>query len=336
MDDIKEIKLTFKKILGSSLEAIIFELSDKINSESPLFDELILCQSRYSQISKDFHLNVVEKANRDLTLDKIRASILNLINNISIDSLDIEKLEQFRDTKKKASNLTEKDELKNNLKEILDELGYSIKTAVEEKTINLENTVRNQLNYLLSKMEVAEIKSNSNEDGNWHLTMAEAFMAKREWETAAFHFERASPYFFDNWELYFSKSIAYANSRKGRDSDFNALKAYNDTITFLPIDIDTNFKARIFIYRGAMYKRLKRLDEAEADITLGLKYAQSRYEIEDAHYNFACIYAMRGDKEKMIYNISQLGKRYRDAVKNHLNDYFSTFKDDRDLIRQIS
>jgi hypothetical protein len=91
------------------------------------------------------------------------------------------------------------------------------------------------------------------------------------------------------------------------------------------------------MYRGAILKRLGRLDEVEADLQLATKYASNSYEIDDISYNFACVFAMRGDRKQMMKMIHSIGgnPRYLSAVRAHLEDYFSAYRLDGEFLQAI-
>ena len=49
-----------------------------------------------------------------------------------------------------------------------------------------------------------------------------------------------------------------------------------------------------------MLKRLRRLDEAEADLSIASKLATDPYDILDTRYNLAGVYALAGERLKML------------------------------------
>ena len=129
-----------------------------------------------------------------------------------------------------------------------------------------------KLQELLSKMETF-VKSQSDNitDSDWLLAMAEGLYSTNEWEKAAFHFEKALIDKNEEWEIHFSKAVSFANTPNGKISVLKALQGYNDAIFFFPEPEEDYYKARMYIYRGAMFKRLNRLEEAESDINYGLE-----------------------------------------------------------------
>jgi tetratricopeptide (TPR) repeat protein len=164
------------------------------------------------------------------------------------------------------------------------------------------------------------------------LTLAKAQMAKGNSGEAADNFEQYTSTTEASWEVYFSKAVNLANLREGRKSNQASVKAYNDTINVLPSEIDKNIKARVFGYRGAILKRLNRLDEAEGDLNIAIKYASNEYEIDDINYNLACVYALQGNKEKMLSSLYKIKSKINfQSIKYHLDDYFIKFKDDSDF-----
>src|SRR5262249_3948754 len=107
---------------------------------------------------------------------------------------------------------------------------------------------------------------------NWKLATKE----ERE-DFVATCLEEYAQYRPDDWESCYSRGVAFANARRGKQTDVASLRAYNDAIAFAPRMIDDNLRARLFSYRGAILKRLGRLDENESDLSLASKYATAYY-----------------------------------------------------------
>jgi tetratricopeptide (TPR) repeat protein len=132
-----------------------------------------------------------------------------------------------------------------------------------------------------------------------------------------------------DWEVYFALGVANANRREGQGSDREALRAYDDAMMRLPPDPPADLSARLYSYRSAIKKRLRRLREARVDAQIAKQLAEQRYEQVDATYNLAGIEAMLGNREAALLQIgelSRLGETY--LVLGHLDDYFSSLRDD--------
>lgn len=169
------------------------------------------------------------------------------------------------------------------------------------------------------------------------LTLAKAQMAKGDLNDAATNFEYYTSSKDASWEVYLSKAVTLANLRGGDKSNQESIRAYNDTINFLPKNVDPNMRARVFGYRGGILKRLNRLDEAEADLNIAIKSASAPREIDDIYYNFACVYAMQGKKEKMLSYISKISnKQILRDIKSHIHDYFKQFETDNEFVAALS
>jgi len=190
----------------------------------------------------------------------------------------------------------------------------------------------------LARLTLMDHRKEDGADPGWELSAAMGAMAVGSFNEAATHFDAYARDGGMSWRAQFSRGVAYANRRAGIDSDLASLRAYNDAIALAPVDLEGNYRARLFCYRGAMLKRLGRLDESEADLNIAIGCANATDEILDINYNLSCIYAMRGEREAMLQKITlfKASKKYRQAVQAHLDDYFSKFSNDRDLLSAIN
>jgi tetratricopeptide (TPR) repeat protein len=159
---------------------------------------------------------------------------------------------------------------------------------------SVQNDLKNPIKLLTEKIEM--LNNFSDNDFDTILSLANAYATNGEWIKSAEQYEKATKIRGTLWELYFSQGIAFANSRMGKDTELKSLQSYSSAITFVPDEMDYNTKARLYIYKGAILKRLYRLKEAENDIKIGLEYADEEYEVSDGLYNLACIYAMQNKK----------------------------------------
>ena len=214
---------------------------------------------------------------------------------------------------------SERDKLQNQLDKIL------IDADVDMNSYNLLNAVqkiggefKSSLKEISEKIEILETKPNDLNSA-LNISMAKAFASNGEWSKAAYQYDLATRGVSDSWELYFYKGIAYANSRGGEESYLKALQAYADAVVYLPKDIERNLRARLFIYKGALLKRLNRTKEAENYILLGLQYATANYEVNDGLYNLACIYAMNGDTDN--FEKTSIKLRGQDSEKYEYLQY---------------
>jgi Flp pilus assembly protein TadD len=101
------------------------------------------------------------------------------------------------------------------------------------------------------------------------------------------------------------------------------LDAYTRAEALMPSDAPQEMVARLYSYRGAIYKRLGRLDDALRDLRIADRLAQTSYEILDVTYNLACVLTMRGEVEKALQylrKLKQLGGL--GLVNAHIDDYF--------------
>lgn len=205
-------------------------------------------------------------------------------------------------------------------------LTAEIKAAVEG--------VLRQITTIENKIETED--SPRIEDPNFYLELAQGYFSSNQWLKAAEYYDKYITFFPTDWEIHFLRGTAYVNSRKGEETNIDALRAYNESIAFMPFNVDNNLKARLFAYRGAVAKRLRRLDEAEADLLLAQKYATADYEVYDIKYNLAAVYAMQGKRSKTFKMVKELlGRSEMGNVRIHLDDYFSKYSDDTEFLELI-
>jgi Flp pilus assembly protein TadD len=214
--------------------------------------------------------------------------------------------------------------------------------AVGDGLRTLTHEVKSQLATLTEELKVrlAALPAVSDQAGaGAQLTLAKGKMAIGQWGGAAALFDEYTKHDLEtDWEAQFSRGVAHANSREGFASDLAALRSYNEAIALAPDDLGQDYRARLHAYRGAILKRLSRLDEAEADLRIAQKLASADYEVIDTRYNLACIFAMRGERQAMIEAVLALGNdpSYMAAIRSHLGDYFVRFRDDVELRSLVS
>ncbi|MEZ5816266.1 MAG: toll/interleukin-1 receptor domain-containing protein [Hyphomicrobiaceae bacterium] len=121
--------------------------------------------------------------------------------------------------------------------------------------------------------------------------------------------------FRGSWEEHYVRGVNRANSRGGTGSDLAAINSFSVAISCFPTYLHKNTLARLYTYRGAMFKRLGRLDEARSDLVLATKWAQQEREINDLTYNLACIAAMSGEHSEAMKLLSTLKSRDKDYKK---------------------
>jgi hypothetical protein len=236
------------------------------------------------------------------------------------------------------------DRLKNQLSEILKKENITTEKLADPSSFTeLKEEIKTVIKDLLKEMKSLEtsVKNDGYEevsDPKWYLDMANAFSASDRWLDAAKHYDKYILYNNEDWEIHFLRAVAYANSRIDNSTNISALRSYNDSIALIPTNLDNNTKARLYAYRGAILKRLGRLDESLNDLLFAKNYATARYEVNDIKYNLACVYAMKNDKDNLFQLIKELKASYNDlsAIRAHLNDYFSSFITDKEFMNLIS
>lgn len=177
----------------------------------------------------------------------------------------------------------------------------------------------------------------SEPDPDTILALAKGFLAEQKWLEAAREFERYGRHRPYDWEASYGRGVAFANARGCDVTNLSALRAYNDAIVYAPQDGGWSFRTRLFAYRGAILKRLNRLEEAEADLCIAERHASTEPERIDVAYNLACLYALTRRRDEMLCQIRSIAqnREYLDAVRAHLHDYFATYSDDNELLSLI-
>lgn len=155
------------------------------------------------------------------------------------------------------------------------------------------------------------------QDADIHLSMAKVYSMGKEWTKAIEQFELAIPYTKKDWNTQMLYGIACANSRNS-EYYLKSVEAYSSAIAYIPNDAEISMKARLYVYRGSMFKRLNRLNEALADLKYALNATDAEYETLDALYNMACIYAMQNNKKDFDNIIAQLETNEADVTLERL------------------
>ncbi len=70
--ELTEIKAHLKQELSFDNIETLNSLKRYVSISSPLYDEIILQESRLREANKDFQLNIVSRSDKDLVADKIR------------------------------------------------------------------------------------------------------------------------------------------------------------------------------------------------------------------------------------------------------------------------
>jgi len=160
---------------------------------------------------------------------------------------------------------------------------------------------------------------------------------QRETGASGTRFNEFSDMETSSWEEYFVRGVSHADERRD-DSNIQALKAYSQAIALMPKTLPQNFRSRLYAYRGAMFKRLGRLQEAEHDLMLARQWATDTYEIEDAAYNMACIMSLTGRLSEALELVEFLVDRndkWRPFLETH-SHYFQPLMNDPEFRRLVT
>ncbi len=227
--------------------------------------------------------------------------------------------------------------LKEKLMKLHSEGGVTVQKIAENPGgIDIRSEVREAIEDTLQEIvkleRIADGSSVKTEDPERFLEIAKGLSVSGKPVEAAEFYDRYAEAVPDNWEVHFVRAVAYANSRKGDSTNLASLRAYNDAIAYMPQTLDRNTIARLYGYRGAMFKRLHRLHDAEKDLLFARDFATARYEVCDITYNLACVYAMLDEREKLLSELRVLAKdaKWRSAVKVR-RVYFGDYLDDPEV-----
>ena len=239
--------------------------------------------------------------------------------------------------------LSEKETLQARLTEVLKTEGFDKSFVLDPSLVkNLPANFIEKVDLLTSNLEKIELTLNQDKpleaiDGNYHLSVGNGYIVNKDWKKAVYHLDLASQVFPNDPDIHFTRGVCYANIRGGNTTDSRSIEAYSSAIIYLAgTEFETRNKA--YIYRGAMFKRLGKLEEAESDIKFGLAHTLNKHFQADGLYNLACIYSMKNDKENLLNTIKLItitGKSYISAIKKHQSDYFLNFKDDEEFKKLI-
>lgn len=229
---------------------------------------------------------------------------------------------------------SENAKLQTDLQTALKESGITLESLLMGRRIeDLSEKLQEAIESLISRAQLLEMKSHDAHEPGWHLALAQGHMARSEWAIAAEHLDAYTALRPEDHEAQFSKAVAYANTRNGHSTNLKALRSYNEAIAFLDLASEQNWKARCYAYRGAVLRRLGRLDEAEGDLILAQKWAIADYERQDTIYNLTTLYALQKRRDDMFQMLRQLrSRRHLQGVRSHLEDNFAFFKSDSEFL----
>lgn len=234
-------------------------------------------------------------------------------------------------------------DLRNKLSNLLEEEGITKKRLLMNiDTTSITSEIKSAIGELLKEITTTINKtqaagSTKINDPNLYLEIAQGYSSSSQWIKAAENYDKYVDLAEKDWEAHFLRGVAYANARQGKVTDTAALRAYNEAVAFMPADSDMVMRARIFAYRGGIARRLRRLDEAEADLLLAQKYATADYEVYDIKYNLAAVYSIKGERSKFFETINDfIGRPEWQRVLNHLDDDFAEFSKDGEFIQLIA
>ena len=238
---------------------------------------------------------------------------------------------EFRDVADFGEQLRQ-DLTRHLLARVLDDHGLTLRRLTEDQSFTASPSTAETIKAFVGGLDAAS-RTGAPVDASSMLELARAFMARGEWGAAADYLDvyvRSAP---DAFEVQVARAISHSNARGGRMRDLSALRAYNEALALAPDSLSPALLARYLSYRGAILKRLGRLEEAENDLMLALRHAGNAREADDAHYNLAGVYALQDRRKDMLLQVGMItSARFLESVRFHLRDYFAAFATDPDLL----
>jgi len=215
-------------------------------------------------------------------------------------------------------------------------------TSLSEAPLEVQLNVRRLLGELsggLEQLSPAErVAVHGGEDQKALFETGRAMIAEHRWVEAARYLDEDVGLIARDWRGQKWRGIAHAMSRQGHAADAAALDAYKHALDALPRKVTRNTRALLFNYRGAMYKRLGRYNDAIRDLHKAEQMAEDDLLLKDIHYNLACVFALTGKRQLVMDHVRAIGhaKRETELIKRHLTDYFKSFSSDRGLLELLA
>jgi tetratricopeptide (TPR) repeat protein len=272
-----------------------------------------------------------------------REQLIKEQKNLSESKTQVVEKELAYTDRQNKQLLQEKEQLQKQLSEALKSEGIDINFLLNNSSLKeLTAGFTDKVEHLTRKLEDVQEHIQNNKqhdiiDGEYHLSLGNGFVVNSNWAKATYHLDLAAISYPEDWNLHFTRGVSYANMRGGTNTNIKGIEAYTQAIIHIP-GYENEFKSKIHIYRGALFKRINKLDEAELDVEFGLANTQDRYFIADAKYNLACIYAMQNKREKLFSVLRELknSNTFKPGLRFHLNDYFLNFKTDKEFLELIT
>ncbi len=153
MTELIKLKYELKSILVQDIQECFTNLIKILDKNSKYYDEFIIHHSRYNDVSDNFNLNVISKSERDLTINKLRLAIVELINKLTHNDI-LQKDENSQLTKNNETNYIELNELieeKLLLQNIIDNFPFKysalrrLDIPVEENIYGIFQTAKHEI-----------------------------------------------------------------------------------------------------------------------------------------------------------------------------------------------
>ncbi len=85
---ITEFKIEIKRLISKNeIDTALKMLDNNLNPNSFLYDELIIFQGKFSEVSKEARKGIISRENRELEVSIIRSGLLDLLNSVEENDL---------------------------------------------------------------------------------------------------------------------------------------------------------------------------------------------------------------------------------------------------------
>lgn len=96
-------KHQLKKELGTNIKSVIDMLDVSLNIDSSIFNDFVLLKSRYSSLNSRYNNGVLSDENYNIGLNRIKQSLIHIIDRLEEDDINQNKIKQFSEKKSSST-----------------------------------------------------------------------------------------------------------------------------------------------------------------------------------------------------------------------------------------